>query len=163
MIETQPDLKTQLQLLATTPSTWEKEVYENLDMSMPETNTFLKSVCAMVRRHLPDHRQMTVSLIDPHALRRGMHDVECFARDIVEGFPNVLLSIHQLHNFEILLPSFHPGQSIGHFNLYAVLPLVLATRDRPWPLMHWDSCGTKRCMHARQAFLNNMYFDHVSC
>ena len=160
LVQDQPDLATQLRMLSTTPSTWEKEVYETLDLSMPETNTFLKSFCAMVRRHLPDQRQMLVSILGPHALHRGMQDLECLARDITEAFPNVLMSLEQLHHFEILMPSFHPGStinSIGHFNLYSIPPLAKATSNGPWSIFHWDSIGTTQASTHSQSELNNMY------
>ena len=50
LVQDQPDLKEQLKMLNTTPSAWEKEVYETLDLSMPELESAEEPATAVVPR-----------------------------------------------------------------------------------------------------------------
>ena len=139
----QPIMEEQIHMCDSLATCWPKDVYTSLGLSAPQTNEFLISFSKILQKHLPDYCQNVAGVVYPHALEFGMDSAESAARRVIEAFPNTLLSIEELHNFEIIFPSFRAGEkgSLGHANLF-VLMSVFDSKDLDcWPLLHWDSIG----------------------
>ena len=131
---------------------WDVSEYEDFKHENPLTTDLCLSFVKECYKLLPAHRKKLVGLLRCDALFfKG--EPEQLAFHLVRSFPTSLLSIEELHHFELLVPDYRPSAegSIGHFNVYALLSIFAVSRlnggKRPyeWLLFHWDSIGLCFC------------------
>ena len=101
--------------------------------------------CAMKKVHtiIPPHRQDVVGVANVNCLALRNPFATCSA--LVAAFPETILSLTELHNFELLIPKFitpigEYEKFMGHANLYVIPSIVQAgSPANGWPVLHWES------------------------
>ena len=92
---------------------------------------------------LPPHRQDVVGVANVNCLALRNPFATCSA--LVAAFPETILSLTELHNFELLIPKFitpigEYEKFMGHANLCVIPSIVQAgSPANGWPVLHWES------------------------
>ena len=148
-----PSVSDQIQIMKQhkLDSKWGLDVLKVLQHADALDNVFVEQFSRNLWNHLPSQQQKLVGFVNPHCFEMGEEKIEHAARNIVQAFPSVEMTIEELHNFTLIFPTFRTNESggLGHFNLFVVLNMLsldeVGLDDAAWPVLHWESWCTRVC------------------